>query len=62
MAPPGLTEPQIWSQFAAAVRGRGAPAVNARTVLPTMALLDAARESSRTGRAVDVRERVEWVY
>jgi scyllo-inositol 2-dehydrogenase (NADP+) len=61
-APPGLTEPQIWSQFAAAARGRGAPAVTARSVLPTMALLDAARESSRTGRAVDVRERVEWVY
>jgi len=30
-------------------------------VLPTMALLDAARESSRTGAAVDVREVVEWV-
>lgn len=62
VAPPGLSEAQIWEQFAAAVRGRGQPAVNARSVLPTMALLDAARESSRTGRAVDVRERVEWVY
>ena len=37
-------------------------AVPARSVLPTMALLDAARESSRTGQAVDVRGRVEWVY
>jgi predicted dehydrogenase len=60
-APRGLTEAQIWSQFARAVRGEGDPAVKAESVLPTMALLDAARESSKTGRAVDVRDAVEWV-
>jgi predicted dehydrogenase len=59
-AQPGLTEAQIWQRFAAAVRGDGEPAVNAAGVLPTMALLDAARESSRTGAAVDVRGVVEW--
>lgn len=60
-ATPGLTESEIWRQFAAAARGEGEPAVKAASVLPTMALLDAARESSRTGRAVDVREAVECV-
>ena len=61
MAPPGLTESQIWEAFAAAARGSGDLAVGAASVLPTMALLDAARESSRSGRAVDVRDAVEWV-
>ena len=60
-APAGPTESQIWQQFAAAARGAGEPAVSAASVLPTMALLDAARESSRSGRAVDVRDAVEWV-
>ena len=55
-----LSEPQIWQRFAAACRGDGEPAVTAASVLPTMALLDAARESSRTGRAVDVADVVEW--
>lgn len=50
----GLSESQIWDQFAAAVRGEGEPAVLATSVLPTMRLLDAARESSRRGCAVDV--------
>ena len=59
--PAGLTETQIWEQFAAAVRGERPPAVTARSVLPTMALLDAARESSRAGRAVEVGDVVEWV-
>ncbi len=49
-----LTEPQIWDRFAAACRGEGEPAVTAESVLTTMMLLDAARESSRTGRAIDV--------
>jgi predicted dehydrogenase len=61
MAPPGLTETQIWERFATAVRGEGEPAVTAASVLPTMALLDAARESSRTGGAVEVAGKVEWV-
>ena len=51
----GLSETQMWEYFAAAVRGEGEPAVTARSVLPTMALLDAARQSSRSGCAVDVR-------
>jgi scyllo-inositol 2-dehydrogenase (NADP+) len=51
---PGLTESAIWGRFADAVRGKGEPAVSADSVLPTMALLDAARESSRTGQAVDI--------
>jgi predicted dehydrogenase len=50
----GLTETQIWERFGDAIRGRGEPAITARSVLPTMALLDAARESSREGRAVPV--------
>jgi scyllo-inositol 2-dehydrogenase (NADP+) len=61
MAPPGLTESQIWHQFALAAWGKAEPAVTAASVLPTMALLDAARESSRTGRAVEVGDAVEWV-
>jgi scyllo-inositol 2-dehydrogenase (NADP+) len=57
----GLTETDIWDRFALAVAGRGEPAVTAHGVLPTMALMDAARESSRNGCAVDVRTRVDWV-
>lgn len=53
-APPGLTEPDIWRRFADACTGNGAPAVTARSVLPTMALLDAARISSRQARAVEL--------
>jgi predicted dehydrogenase len=50
----GLTEAQIWDQFAAACRGEGPPAVTAQSVLPTMAILDAARESARTGESVAI--------
>ncbi len=53
-APLGLSETQIWDRFAAAVRGEGEPAVVAESVLPTMALMDAARQSSAEGAAVDV--------
>jgi predicted dehydrogenase len=56
----GLTETQIWEAFAGAVAGTGEPAVRVESVLCTMALLDAARESSRTGKAVDVSGMVEW--
>ena len=49
-----MTETQIWEQFGAAVRGEGEPAVTAESVLPTMALLDAARESSRRGCAIEI--------
>ncbi|HLL90319.1 MAG TPA: Gfo/Idh/MocA family oxidoreductase [Tepidisphaeraceae bacterium] len=51
----GLTEPQLWDAFADAVAGRAPePAVPARSVLPTMALLDAARRSAKEGRAIEV--------
>lgn len=53
---PGLTEGDLWRAFAAATRGHGQPAVPARSVLPTMLLLDAARQSSRDGRAADVAD------
>ncbi|HEY2584978.1 MAG TPA: Gfo/Idh/MocA family oxidoreductase [Tepidisphaeraceae bacterium] len=58
----GLDETQIWEQFAAAVRGNGEPAVTPQSVLPTMALLDAARHSSQHQEAADVQGVVEWVY
>jgi predicted dehydrogenase len=57
-----LSESDIWTRFASAVRDGKEPAVRAESVLPTMALLDAARESSRTGCAVDVSSAVDWVY
>lgn len=53
-AAPGLTEPEIWDRFAAAVPGAGTPAVPVRSVLPTMQLLDAARRSSREGKAIEI--------
>lgn len=49
-----LTESQIWQRFAAATRNEGEPAVTADSVLTTMALLDAARQSSRTGTAIAI--------
>lgn len=48
----GLTESIIWSRFAGAVEGDGEPAVTVDSVLPTMRLLDAARQSAQSGRAV----------
>ncbi len=51
-ASPGLSEVDIWNHFASAVNGHGAPAVPMQSVLPTMALLDAARQSSQSGTAV----------
>jgi predicted dehydrogenase len=49
-----LSEDQIWERFAAACRGEAEPAVTAQSVLPTMALLEAARRSSQTGRAINI--------
>ena len=51
-----LAEVDLWTRFAGACAGDGEPAVTARSVLPTMYLLDAARVSSREGRAVDVTD------
>ncbi|HZL36273.1 MAG TPA: Gfo/Idh/MocA family oxidoreductase [Tepidisphaeraceae bacterium] len=60
MAEPGLTETQIWEQFAAAAAcGQGEPAVTIDSVLPTMALLDAARLSGQTGTAVSLKRSPE---
>lgn len=56
----GLSEAEIWRRFARAVQGQGEPAVPAQSVLPTMALLDAARKSSSDGRAVEVKNMCEW--
>ncbi|CAN5491265.1 hypothetical protein BH10PLA1_BH10PLA1_04860 [soil metagenome] len=61
LAPAGLSEVKIWEQFAAAVHGEGSPAVSVASVLPTMCLLDAARLSSLSGKAVTVANDVEWV-
>jgi predicted dehydrogenase len=61
-AEPGLSETAIWEQFASAIRGDGPPAVTPESVLPTMALLDAARHSSRHQESADVQGVVEWVY
>jgi predicted dehydrogenase len=52
----GLSEVAIWERFAAAVRGEGEAAVTGRSVLPTMALLDAAREAGASGRVIEVAE------
>jgi predicted dehydrogenase len=61
-APPGLSEIVIWERFAAAITGSGEPAVPVASVLPTMALLDAARESARTGAAVRISPTLGWIY
>lgn len=57
-----LSETEIWEHFAGAIRGQSPPAVDPRSVLCTMALLDAARQSSREGRAINVEKMVDWIY
>jgi predicted dehydrogenase len=54
MTSPGLTKTQIWDRFAGACRSEGDPAVTIESVLPTMLVLDAARQSARTGQSVRV--------
>ncbi|HVT90015.1 MAG TPA: Gfo/Idh/MocA family oxidoreductase [Tepidisphaeraceae bacterium] len=54
IAPVGLTEPEIWSRFASSIHGDGEPAVTVKTVLQTMRLIDAARQSSEKGIAVAI--------
>lgn len=51
---PGLSESDIWRQFARACLQGDKPAVTVDSVLITMRLLDASRESSRTGKAIDL--------
>jgi predicted dehydrogenase len=50
----GLNEIQIWDRFADAIAGHDKPAVTIESVLPTMALLDAARESNFSGQTVSL--------
>jgi predicted dehydrogenase len=50
----GLAETQIWERFGEAIVNGKPPAVPAESVLPTMALLDAARESSNKGATVEI--------
>ena len=59
---PRLSEVEIWERFAAACRGEGEAAINPESVLVTMMLLDAARESSASGRVIELAGRVDWVY
>jgi predicted dehydrogenase len=58
----GLDEVQVWDRFAAATQAEGPPAVTVASVLPTMALLDAARESARSGTVVSLAADLVWVY
>ena len=55
LATAGLTETHIWEQFARALQGNDEPAVTAQSVLTTMKLLDAARESSQNGKVIDIQ-------
>ena len=50
----GLSQTQIWDAFAGAIRGGGEMPVSMDSVITTMKLLDAARESSESGKAVEV--------
>lgn len=54
IVPPAMTEVSLWKQFARACTTGEPPAVPARSVLPTMALLDAARQSALEGRVVPI--------
>jgi scyllo-inositol 2-dehydrogenase (NADP+) len=47
-----LAAPEIWSEFVRACQDGTAPPVPVESVLPTMRVLDAARESSRTGQVI----------
>jgi predicted dehydrogenase len=61
-AAPGLSETEIWSQFARAIGTGSPPAVKPESVLPTMALLDAARQSARTGRTIEITDgSLAWI-
>jgi scyllo-inositol 2-dehydrogenase (NADP+) len=53
-APNGLSEAQIWDQFADAILANAKPAVTAESVLPTMEVLDAARQSALRGVAIGI--------
>jgi predicted dehydrogenase len=52
----GLDEPAIWSAFARACADRSEPPVTIDSVIRSMRVMDAARVSSREGRAVQLGE------
>jgi predicted dehydrogenase len=53
-APRGLSETQIWDAFADSILTDTEPPVSIQSVITTMKLLDAARESSESGKVVEV--------
>lgn len=53
-SPDRLSETDIWTQFAAACARKSQPAVTVESVIPTMQLLDAARQSAEQGRAIAI--------
>ena len=57
----GMNEIQIWDRFAAAIAGKGEPAVPIASVLPTMVLLDAARQSSQRQTSISLMDQTQWV-
>lgn len=50
----GIDEVAIWKRFFGACRGECEPAVTARSVLPTMRLIEAARRSSESATAISL--------
>jgi predicted dehydrogenase len=54
--PEQMTPADLWRAFARTALEGTAPAIYCRSVLPTMLLLDAAQQSSRSGAAVAVAE------
>jgi scyllo-inositol 2-dehydrogenase (NADP+) len=57
----GMSEIQIWERFTAAIAGNGEPAVSIASVLPTMVLLDAARQSSETQMSIPILNHIPWI-
>jgi predicted dehydrogenase len=53
-APPGLGGTQIWEAFARSILEDAEPPVTIDSVVTTMQLIDAARESAQSGKAVDL--------
>jgi predicted dehydrogenase len=62
IASDGMTESDIWTRFALAVHKGLPPAVPVETVLPTMAIIDAARRASQNGEVVHMRDLVQWNF
>jgi predicted dehydrogenase len=56
------TESQLWTQFAQAIQSKTPPPITPQSVLCTMSLLDAARQSSQEGKTIDVQSTVDWIY